>query len=155
MTNRIELISGADPENTFVYVNNKLISVAELIVMGNVATRVDASGCTNLTTLDLPAATWVDARGCTGLTTLDLPAATTVDASGCTGLTSYIYGGTDIRGYCFVSLILRNERRVLAGYRNFSIPEARQHWENNVECLAFVEKIAAEAARSGENVATP
>ena len=38
MTNRIELISGADPENTFVYVNNKRISVAELIVMGNVAT---------------------------------------------------------------------------------------------------------------------
>ena len=115
MTNRIELISGADPENTFVYVNNKRISVAELIVMGNVATNVDASGCT--------------------------------------GLTSYIYGGTDIRGYCFVSLILRNERRVFAGCRNFSIRKARQHWENNAECLALVEKIAAEAARRGENVA--
>ena len=117
MTNRVELIPGADANKTFLYVNNKCVSVAALIAMGD--------------------------------------AATTVDASGCTGLTSYIYGGTDIRGYHFVSLILRNERRVLAGYRNFSIPEARQHWENNVECLAFVEKIAAEAARSGENVATP
>ena len=132
MTNRVELIPGADANKTFLYVNNKCVSVAALIAMGDAATTVDASGCTRLTTLDLPAATTVYARGCTELT-------------------SYIYGGTDIRGYHFVSLILRNERRVFAGCRNFSIRKARQHWENNAECLALVENIVAEAARRGEN----
>ncbi len=52
------------------------------------------SGCTGLTSLEIPAATSIGDRafsGCTGLTSLQLPAATSIGSnafSGCTGLTS-------------------------------------------------------------------
>jgi hypothetical protein len=121
------------------------------------ATRVYASGCTGLTTLDLPAATWVYASGCTGLTTLDLPAATEVDASGCTGLPGFIHGGIDSRRYSFDSFLMRGQRRVFAGCRNYNLAEALEHWgpggaSDRPDCLRIVEKIialAANMARAG------
>jgi hypothetical protein len=109
---------------------------------------VNASGCTGLTSLDLPAATWVDASGCTGLTSLDLPAATTVDASGCTGAPDVICAGADSRGYDFVGIKVRGAWGIFAGCRhNFDFDKARRHWRNKPECLALVEKIIAEADR--------
>ena len=76
------------PENVFIYVNGKLVSIAAFAVMAQADIRaVDANGCTALTELRADAATIVYASGCTALTELKADAATIVDASGCTALT--------------------------------------------------------------------
>ena len=170
--NRATLAPGHDPAHTYtyIYVNDKRISIAALLAMNALAaTWVNARGCTGLTALDLPAATTVYASGCTGLTALTLPAATTVYASGCTGLTALdlpaatwvdargvdcspcvIQGGTDARGYDFVGVRLSTGWRVFAGCRNKSFDEAVAHWSRPGAapgCLALVERIIVEAAR--------
>jgi hypothetical protein len=146
-----------------ILVNGETITLAKAaLIDARDITTVSARGCTGLTTLELPAATWVAASGCTGLTTLKLPAATTVDASDCTGLTTLelpaaawvyasgctgaaiIFVGSDHRGYEFRGLFVCGVWRVSAGCRYFTLPEARTHWSRNSECLALVEKIAAE-----------
>jgi hypothetical protein len=155
MPNRVTLAPGHNPEKTYLYVNKKRVSVAALLALDlPAATTVYAIGCTGLTALDLPAATTVYVSGCTGLTALDLPAATTVYVSGCTGLTAAVFAGRDSRGYDFVGLKLRGEWRVLAGCRNFSFRKARLHWARNAECLALVEKIAADAERRDDAART-
>jgi hypothetical protein len=131
------------------------------------AVFVDAAECTRLTALpDLPNAVFVGAKGCIGLTALpDLPNAKTVDARGCTGLTvlpdlpnakiitgDYIWGGVDSRGYLFEGTGVCGQWRVTVGSRDFSIVDARLHWGpggpvDRPDCLALVEKIAAEIER--------
>ena len=57
--------------------------------------------------------------------------------------TCLIDGGDDPRGYRFVGLDTADGRRVLAGCRDYSLAEAREHWANNPDALACVEVIAA------------
>ena len=63
-----------------------------------------------------------------------------------------IAGGVDSRGYSFNGHFENGEWRVHAGCRNLTIPEARAHWgpdgpSDRPDCLALVEKIAAEIER--------
>ena len=57
--------------------------------------------------------------------------------------TCLIDGGADPRGYRFVGLDTADGRRVLAGCRDYTLAEAREHWANNPDALARVEIIAA------------
>lgn len=92
-----------------------------------------------------PAATDVRVDNCPGLTVLpDLPAATVVWVDNCPGLTA----GKDSRGYAFLAARIRNQWRILAGCRNFSIDEARKHWgpggrSDRPDCLALVQVLAS------------
>ena len=49
-------------------------------------TRLDARGCTALTSIEAPQATTLYADGCTALTSIGAPQATYLDARGCTAL---------------------------------------------------------------------
>jgi hypothetical protein len=76
-------------DQIFIIVNDRRTSLADFLAMDKATVvSVYASGCTALTSVDLPAAKTVYARGCTALTSVDLPAAEYVYASGCTALTS-------------------------------------------------------------------
>ena len=145
------------PENVFIYVNGKLVSIAAFAVMAQADIRaVDANGCTALTELRADAATIVYASGCTALTELKADAAEYVDASGCTALTGYeiFDAGTDARGYAFSAIKLRGEWRIIAGCRNFNLKQARHHWGLNgdnyrPDCLVLVEKLALAMVKTG------
>ena len=63
-----------------------------------------------------------------------------------------IDGGKDSRGYYFTGMLVAGEWRIRAGCRDFSLEEAREHWgarsaSNRPDCLALVEKIAAEITK--------
>ena len=63
-----------------------------------------------------------------------------------------IDGGKDSRGYYFTGMLVADEWRIHAGCRDFSLEKARRHWgargaSNRPDCLALVEKIAAEIER--------
>ena len=129
------------------------------------AEYVDARGCTALTELKADAAKTVDASGCTALTELKADAAEYVYARGCTALTEikadaadidrnplYVFAGIDARGYVFEGIVIRNQWRVVAGCRNFTIADARLHWgpggqSDRPDCLALVSVIETEAAK--------
>ena len=142
------------PDQIFLYVNNRRVSLAELAKNANDARTVYASGCTGLTALpDLPNARTVYARGCTGLTALpDLPSAEYVDASGCTfdktdSNFRYFMAGCDSRGYFFETMCIRGQWRYIAGCRNYNLSEALQHWgpggeSDRPDCLELVKKLA-------------
>ena len=57
--------------------------------------------------------------------------------------TCLIDGGGDPRGFRFVGQGTADGRRVLAGCRDYTLAEAREHWANNPDALARVEIIAA------------
>jgi hypothetical protein len=154
-------------DQTYIYVNDRRTPLAAFMAMkkGSIKT-VDASGCTALTELKADQAEYVYARGCTALTELKADQAEYVDASGCTALTElkadqaeikppstlYIFGGVDSRGYLFEAVTIRNQWRIIAGCRNYSISDALEHWGQHgdsyrPDCLALVEKIAAEIER--------
>lgn len=59
-----------------------------------------------------------------------------------------IDAGQDSRGYRFVG-VPTDGVRILAGYRWFTVTEAREHWSGNPEALAKASLIEAEAARRG------
>ncbi len=66
-----------------------------------------------------------------------------------------IDAGQDARGYRFVGAF-RDGVRVLAGCRDFSVAEAKDHWAANPEALAKVALIEAVAAlRKREEVKEP
>ena len=136
-------------DQIFIYVNDRRTSLADFLAMDkSKVVSVDASGCTALTSVDLPAAKTVYARGCTALTSVDLPAAEYVDASGCTALTSVIDVGKNARGYDMFAIKLLGEWRVIAGCRNFNLADAHKHWgegpRKHGAILVQVEEIAAE-----------
>ena len=63
-----------------------------------------------------------------------------------------IDGGKDSRGYYFTGMLVAGKWRIRAGCRDFSLEKAREHWgacgaSNRPDCLALVEKIAAEIER--------
>ena len=106
---------------------------------------------------DLPAATvvWIESNA--ALTALpDLHAATDVRIENNAALTA-LSSGKDSRGYIFSGVRICGCWRIVAGCRNFTIPEARIHWgaggrSDRPDCLALVERIAAaiEAKERGE-----
>jgi len=121
------------PEQIFLTVNGKRMSLAKLIENPSAATDV-----------------WVD--NCAGLTQLpDLPAATDVWVDNCAGLTDYIDGGENPRGYKVFGTKIRGQWRIMAGCRNFSPEDARKHWGSGARkhagCLAVAEKVIAEINR--------
>ena len=154
------------PEKIFILVDDKRVSLTAFMAMDKSKIKsIDARGCTALTELKADAADYVDARGCTALTELKADAADYVDASGCTALTElkapkatkierstgYVFAGVDSRGYLFEGVTIRGQWRVIAGCRNYSIVDARQHWgpggpSDRPDCLALVEVIATGAA---------
>jgi len=140
------------PDQIFIYVDYKHVSLAAFMAMDRSKIRhVDASGCTALTELKADAAKYVDASGCTALTELK----TRPDAK--IKNEPYIFGGIDSRGYLFEAVLVRDQWRVIAGCRNYSIADARKHWgpggeSDRPDCLAFVEKIAAAAISLAETV---
>ena len=85
---RCTLKPGADPNNVFIYVNYRRLSIAAFVAMDTLAgATVDASGCAALTELKAGNAKTVYASGCTALTALEAPNAKAVYASGCAALT--------------------------------------------------------------------
>ena len=121
-----------DPNHIFLSVNGRQMSLAALIAKPEAATDVRVYNCPGLTALpELPAATYVLVDNCPGL---------------------LVRAGKDRRGYEFTALKLRGQWRIMAGCRNFSLPDARRHWghggaSDRPECLALVEKLAAEIER--------
>ena len=114
-----------NPKNIFLTVNGRRTSLATVIADPNAATDVRVDNCPGLTALpELPAATDVWVKNCPGLTALN--------------------AGEDSRGYQFVAISMRGEWRIIAGCRNYSLAEAREHWRSNPECAALVERLAAE-----------
>ena len=115
------------PDKIFLKVNGKRVSLAKLIAKPAAATYVRVDNCPGLTALpELPAATDVRVYNCPGLTALN--------------------AGSDHRGYQFVAVQIREQWRIIAGCRNYSLEDARAHWRTNAECAALVEKLAAEIA---------
>ena len=51
--------------------------------------------------------------------------------------------GKDSRGYEFFPVRLSNGPRIIAGCRNFSPEEAREHWPEGAECRYLAEKCIA------------
>ena len=165
---------GDEPMSDTIYVNSEPMNLRQLARIEPASIRtLDASGCTGLTVLPdlpacrylnadgctklaalpaLPACLYLDASGCTGLTVLpDLPACETLYAGGCTGL-AVIDAGQDSREYHFHGVPLRIGWRICAGCRIKTVAEARAHWgpggpSDRPDCLALVEKIAAEIER--------
>ncbi|HXT81421.1 MAG TPA: hypothetical protein VN702_17795 [Acetobacteraceae bacterium] len=81
----------------------------------------------------------------TGITALPegLSVAGSLDLRDCPNLTGVFRVGKDRRGYEFFGVRLANGWRVIAGCRNFSAAEAREHWAGNRECLALAERVIA------------
>jgi len=136
------------PAATYVGVYNcpGLVALPELAA----ATHVRVGSCPGLVALpELPAATYVEVYNCPGLVALpELPAATHVWVDNCPGL-MMLNAGADKRGYQFVAVRVRGAWRIIAGCRNFSIADARNHWgkggsSDRPDCLALVERLAAE-----------
>ena len=79
--------------------------------------------------------------GCTALTTL--PAGLAVEGSlglsGCPAGES-LSVGMDSRGYRFYRVPMADGIHVVAGCRNFTAHEAREHWAQGTECRALAEK---------------
>ena len=138
------------PDKIFIYVNSKRVSLAAFMAMDkSTINSIDASGCTALTELKADAAKTVYASGCTALTELKAAPDAKIDTK-----TDYCFAGVDSRGYAFEGIIVRDQWRVMAGCHNFSIEDARKHWgpgghSDRKDCLSFVEKIAAHAAKGG------
>ena len=80
---------------------------------------------------------WLDLRG-TGITAL--PDGLHVGGSLYLSGTGIKPVGKDSRGYEFFPVRLANGPRVIAGCRNFSAAEAREHWAEGSECRALAEK---------------
>jgi len=135
------------PDKIFIIVNEKRTSLSSFLVMEQSAIRtVDASGCTALTELKADAAKTVYARGCTALTEIKADAAD-IDRN-----PLYVFAGIDARGYVFEGVVIRNQWRVVAGCRNFTIADARLHWgpggqSDRPDCLPLVTTIEAKAAK--------
>jgi hypothetical protein len=131
-------------DKIFIIVNDHCMSLAAFKKMAADEIRtVYASGCTGLTELKADNAEYVDASGCTGLTELKAPRASVERAD---DSYRYVCGGVDSRGYLFEGVRLREQWRIVAGCRNFSIDDARKHWgpngcSNRKDCLALVEII--------------
>ena len=83
--------------------------------------------------------------GCTALTALPdgLSVGESLYLNGCTALTNIFQVGADARGYEFCGVRLANGWRVIAGCRNFSPAEAREHWAEGTECRALAERVIA------------
>lgn len=83
MTNRPPLLYADGADKKTIIVNGKRVSLkrASTMLPSDIA-MVNASGCTALTALNLPAAIWVYASGCTAMTEVSLPAATIAKAEG-------------------------------------------------------------------------
>ena len=135
-----------------IFVNNRRVSLDELRMHAATAINVEVWNCPGLTALpDLPAAIRVQIENCPGLTTLPaFPAATRVEVWNCPGLAT-LNAGLDSRGYQFLAARVRGEYRIIAGCRNLSVAEARNHWgpdgpSDRPDCRALVEKLAAEIA---------
>ena len=101
-----------------------------------------------------PEATDVRVGNCAGLDALPaLPKATVVWVENCAGLKALlIEAGNDSRGYNFIGILLYDQWFVSAGCHFLSIADARRHWgkggvSDRPDCLALVEKIAAQAAK--------
>jgi hypothetical protein len=83
---------------------------------------------------------------CLGLAQLpELPKATKIAVSECPNLTRF-NAGFDSRFRQFVAVQAAGGWRIIAGCRNLSFEEARDHWAENPEALALVEKLAREIA---------
>ena len=139
------------PDSIFIIVNNRTTSLSAFLDMKRTDIKnLDASGCTALTAIDAPAAEYLDARGCTALTAIDAPAAEIKRGN------DYVCAGVDSRGYIFEGILIRDQWRVIAGCRNYSIDDAREHWgpggeSDRSDCLSFVDKIAAFVATYDNN----
>ncbi len=95
---------------------------------------------------NLPAATEVAVKNCASLTTMpDLPAATEVAVKNCASQTT-VYGG-EHRGYQAYAVFIRGAWRVVAGCRNLTFAEARQHWRNDKGALDIVAKLEVMVGR--------
>ena len=120
------------PDSIFIIVNNRTTSLSAFLDMKR----------TDIKTLD--------ASGCTALTAIDAPAAEIKRGN------DYVCAGIDSRGYVFEGILIRDQWRVIAGCRNYSIDDAREHWgpggeSDRSDCLSFVDKIAAFVATYDNN----
>ena len=103
------------------------------------------SDCTALTTVSgLTVGGWLNLSGCTALTTVSgLTVDESLYLSGCTALRNIFRAGADARGYEFYGAQMANGWRILAGCRNFSPAEAREHWAEGTECRMLAERVIA------------
>ncbi|WP_287991180.1 hypothetical protein [Acidiphilium sp.] len=87
----------------------------------------------------------LDLRDCTALTALpdDLHVSGSLYLRRCTALRNIFRAGADARGYEFYGAQLTNGWRILAGCRNFSPAEAREHWAEGTECRMLAERVIA------------
>ena len=111
-----------------------------------VGESLNLSGCTALTALpdDLHIGGSLDLSGCTALTTVSgLTVSGSLYLRGCTALRNIFRAGADARGYEFYGAQLANGWRILAGCRNFSPAEAREHWAEGTECRMLAERVIA------------
>ncbi len=126
-----------------IYINDREMSIAEFQAADglSVGGSLDLSG-TKITALpdNLTVGGWLDLSG-TKTTALpdNLTVGSSLDLSG----TRIKPVGKDARGYEFFAVHLSNGPRVIAGCRNFSPDEAREHWEKGTECRALAEKCIA------------
>ena len=132
-----------------INVNGSYVSVADFQQMHGLSAGgwLDLNGCTALTTLPdgLSVGESLSLSGCTALTALPdgLSVGGSLDLRGCTALTNVFRAGADARGYEFCGVHLANGWRVIAGCRNFSPAEAREHWAEGTECRALAERVIA------------
>ena len=132
-----------------VNVNGRHVSIAKFQQMHGlrVSGSLNLSGCTALTTLPdgLSVGGWLYLSGCTALTALpdDLRVGGSLWLSCCTALRNVFRAGADARGYEFYGAQLANGWRILAGCRNFSPAEAREHWAEGTECRMLAERVIA------------
>ena len=117
--------------------------MTSIIVGGRVLTVAEFESAHGLTvggSLDLSG---------TGITSL--PEGLTVGGSLYLSGTGIKSVGKDSRGYEFFPVRLSNGPRIIAGCRNFSPEEAREHWPEGAECRYLAEKCIA--ALEGEAAA--
>ncbi len=130
-----------------VNVNGRRVSITKFQQMHglHVSGSLYLRGCTALTTVSgLTVGGSLNLRGCTALTTVSgLTVGGWLNLSGCTALRNIFRAGADARGHEFYGAQLANGWRILAGCRNFSPAEAREHWAEGTECRMLAERVIA------------